>query len=96
MLLGQFDLHRLGTLDRLQGSGQVLWHHLQTDLIVLRGHALHLVLVEEVGLQGGRKDKPRVAGFSFIPSEEIQGAHDDPSKEKISEAQKSKALLLLR
>lgn len=54
MLLGQFDFDGLGVLDRLQGSGQVLWSHLQTDLIVLRGHALHLVLIEEVGLQGGR------------------------------------------
>lgn len=35
VLLGQFDLDRFGALDRLQGSGQILWRHLQTDLIEL-------------------------------------------------------------
>lgn len=54
VLLGQFHFDGLGVLDRPQGSGQVLWSHLQTNLIVLRGHALHLVLIEEVGLRGGR------------------------------------------
>lgn len=54
VLLGQFDFDHLGVLDRLQGSGQVLRGHLQTDLVVLGGHALHLVLVEKVGLRGGR------------------------------------------
>ena len=57
VLLGQFDFDGLGVLDRLQGSGQVLRGHLQADLIVLRGHALHLVLIEEVGLRGGRTQK---------------------------------------
>lgn len=52
MLLGQLQFDRLGVLDGLQGSGQVLHNHLQADLVVLRGHALHLVLIEEVGLQG--------------------------------------------
>lgn len=54
MLLGQLNFDELGALDGLQGSGQILWSHLQTYLIVLRGHALHLVLIEEVGLQGGQ------------------------------------------
>lgn len=51
MLLGQFDFNRFGILDRLQGSGQVLWSHLQTNLIVLWVKALHLVLVKEVSLK---------------------------------------------
>lgn len=51
VLLGQLNFDRLGALDRLQGSGQVLRSHLQTNLIVLTGHALHLVLIKEVGLQ---------------------------------------------
>lgn len=54
MLLGQFNFDKLGTLDSLQGSGQILWGHLQTYLIVLRGHTIHLVLIEEVGLQRGQ------------------------------------------
>lgn len=52
VLFGQFDFDSFGALDRLQGSGQVLWSHLQTDLIGLGGHALHLVLIKEVSLQG--------------------------------------------
>lgn len=54
VLPGQFNLDSFGALDRLQGPGQVLRSHLQTNLIVLRGHTLHLVLVEEVGLQRRR------------------------------------------
>lgn len=50
VLLGQFDFDRLGALDCLQGSGKVLWSHFQTNLIVLRGHTLHLVFIKEVGL----------------------------------------------
>lgn len=57
VLLGQFDFDRLGVLDRLQGSGQILRSHLQTDLVVLGGHALHLVLVEEVGLREEGRDQ---------------------------------------
>lgn len=65
VLLGQFHLDGLGVLDRLQGSGQVLWGHLQADLVVLGGHALHLVLVEEVGLRGGRTGSAgRIKGCS--------------------------------
>lgn len=52
MLLGQLQFDRLGVLDGLQRSGKVLHSHLQADLVVLWGHALHLVLIEEVGLQG--------------------------------------------
>ena len=73
VLLGQFNFDSLCILDRLQRSGQVLWSHLQTDLVVLRGHALHLVLIEEVGLRGGRTHRGslmvlRQAGYDTDPS----------------------------
>lgn len=51
VLLGQLHFDRLGCLDGLERAGQVLHSHFQADLIVLRVHALHLVLVKEVGLQ---------------------------------------------
>ncbi len=70
VLLGQFHFDGLGVLDRLQGSGQVLRSHLKTNLIVLRGHALHLVLIEEVGLQSNKGSQLMIPGqagsFSFI------------------------------
>lgn len=73
VLLGQFKFDSLCVLDRLQRSGQVLWSHLKTDLIILRGHALHLVLIEEVSLQGGRTHRGslmilRHAGSNTDPS----------------------------
>ena len=51
MLLGQFDLDSLGVLCCPQGSGQVIWGHLQTDLVGVSGHTFQLVLIEEVGLR---------------------------------------------
>lgn len=68
MLLGQLHLDRLGCLDGLERAGQVLHSHFQADLIVLSVHALHLVLVKEVGLQGRGGGLVRSScGFRWTP-----------------------------
>lgn len=58
VFLRQLHLDGFGVLDGLQGSGQVIWSYLQTDLIVLRRDAFHLVLIKEVHL-GGQDEQVR-------------------------------------
>lgn len=62
VLLSQFNLDGFGILGGLQGSGQVIWSYLKTDLIVLRGETFHLVLIKEVGLEGKRHSEKIIGG----------------------------------
>lgn len=53
MLFGQLDFDAFGIVDGPKGAEDVLRRHLKTNLVVLGAHALHLVLVKDVGLGGG-------------------------------------------